>query len=346
MNKPLLVTALALLVGIQTVLSAAPTIRRVNNNPGVTGVNVYASVQDAHDAALDDDIIIVEPSTVGYGTLNCTKRLKIFGNGYFLSDNPELNVNPSPSSISYVYFHPGSDSSEIAGISASYIQVYGANKVRIKRNNASSIDVFGYTQNTYIATNVDETEISQNYASSISINTSSSYGVISNTMVSNNIVYYNITATDQFKISNLIVRNNTILYGSVNVSNAVFENNIYLPTTALTTYNTTVSYNVGSGTLPAGTGNQSNVVMTNEFLVATNASVPAGVSADERWKVVDGSVLKTAGNGGIEVGAYGDVNPYVTSGISARPTILNMVNSGSGSGASPLDVTITIKSNN
>jgi len=345
MNKPLLVAALAILL-FHVDPGFSQTIRRVNNNPGITGVNIYTTIQDAHDAAAADDIIIVEPSTVSYGNLTATKRLKYFGNGYFLDVNTELNVNPSPSTLGYIYLHPGSDSSEFSGLTTSSITVYGVSKLKFRRNNLGYLDVYGYTSG-YVASNVNGIEVIQNYASNISLNSSSSYGSISNTIISNNIIYYNLYATDQFKITNLIVRNNTFTNGSINIANAVFENNIYLPNYALTTYNTTVSYNVATGTLPAGTGNQSNVTMTNEFLVAsTEYYPPAGVSNDERWKVNDGSILKTAGNGGIEVGAYGDANPYIISGIPARPTILKMVNSGSGSGAAPLDVTISIKSNN
>lgn len=33
-------------------IAHAQTIRRVNNNPGVTGTNIYSTLQAAHDAAL------------------------------------------------------------------------------------------------------------------------------------------------------------------------------------------------------------------------------------------------------------------------------------------------------
>jgi hypothetical protein len=71
----------------------AQTIRRVNNNPGVTGVNVYSSAQAAHDAAAANDIIIIEPSATSYGSLTLTKPLKIYGNGYYLGQNQELKAD-------------------------------------------------------------------------------------------------------------------------------------------------------------------------------------------------------------------------------------------------------------
>ena len=52
----------------------AQTIRRCNNNPGVTGVNMYTTIQAAHDAAVAGDIIYVEPSNANYGALTCTNN--------------------------------------------------------------------------------------------------------------------------------------------------------------------------------------------------------------------------------------------------------------------------------
>ena len=69
----------------------AQTIRRVNNNAGVTGVNVYTTAQAAHDAAVANDILMIEPSVTTYENLILTKPLKIYGNGYFLST---IIVNP------------------------------------------------------------------------------------------------------------------------------------------------------------------------------------------------------------------------------------------------------------
>ena len=45
----------------------AKTIRRCNN----TGVNVYATIQAAHDAAVAGDIIYVKPSNVSCASLAC-----------------------------------------------------------------------------------------------------------------------------------------------------------------------------------------------------------------------------------------------------------------------------------
>jgi hypothetical protein len=71
----------------------AQTIRRVNNSPNITGVNIYATLQAAHDAAVNDDIIYVEPSLASYANLTCVKRLTIIGNGWADSYG---NITPNP----------------------------------------------------------------------------------------------------------------------------------------------------------------------------------------------------------------------------------------------------------
>src|SRR5687768_10183616 len=101
--------AVLLLLFVICSFSAAQTqtIRRVNNNPGVTGVNVYSSAQAAHDAAAANDILLIEPSETLYGTLKVTKPLKIYGNGYYLDVNDELRADDRRSYVS-IEFNSGS----------------------------------------------------------------------------------------------------------------------------------------------------------------------------------------------------------------------------------------------
>lgn len=48
--------------------SFAQTIRRVTKDINITGVNIYSTVQAAHDAAVAGDIIYLEPISAGnYG---------------------------------------------------------------------------------------------------------------------------------------------------------------------------------------------------------------------------------------------------------------------------------------
>src|SRR5262245_29669911 len=107
-----------LLVGALFNGALAQTIRRVNNNIGVSGTNVYSTFAAAHTAAAANDIILIEPSVTSYGDITLTKPLKIYGNGYLLTTNTELKADQRNSTLGVVEFNTGSDGSEIYGITS------------------------------------------------------------------------------------------------------------------------------------------------------------------------------------------------------------------------------------
>jgi hypothetical protein len=94
----------------------AQTIRRVNASPGVSGVNIYNSIQAAHDAAVAGDTIYIEPTGINSGILDCSKRLIIVGNGYFLALNSETPENKTPSLVERINFLAGSENSTVTGL--------------------------------------------------------------------------------------------------------------------------------------------------------------------------------------------------------------------------------------
>lgn len=324
----------------------AQTIRRVNNNVGITGVNIYTTAQAAHDAASANDILIIEPSSTNYGDLTLTKPLKIYGNGYFLNVNTELKADQRSSLLGNVYFNTGSSGSLLTGIeSTSSINIRGVSNVTITRIKGTNITIHNTNVANASPSNVSNIIISNNYlTSSISEHGTTGY-TISNVSVFNNILNY-VAAGDDPIVQSWIVRNNTIRSQSATASgralvNSVFENNLLLNGTPIF-FNVTTSYNVSAtSSFSGGVGNQNNVSVTTEFIDAGS-----GISDDEKFQIKAGSPLKTAGSSGTEVGAYGGATPYVVSGIPAIPSIVNMVNTGTGSNSVPLQVTISVKSNN
>jgi hypothetical protein len=130
----------------------------------------------------------------------------------------------------------------------------------------------------------------------------------------------------------------------ITLFNSVFENNFLAVSKNVSFSNVTYSYNVSvGGTFSGGIGNVNNYdIVTNSELTGSGT----GLSADEAYIIKAGSSLKTLGNGGTEVGAYGGSTPYIVSGIPPIPSIVNMINSGTGDNSNPLKVTISVKSNN
>ncbi len=325
----------------------AQTVRRVNNNIGISGTNVYSTAQAAHDAAVANDIIIIDPSTTSYGSLTLSKPLKIYGNGYFLTINTELKADQRNSTLGVIEFNTGSGGSEMYGITASNVYIFGVSNITLSRNNVTG-DVSIYNQNKVATTytNVSNVFISRNYLSFLRAGTASGY-TSSNVLVNNNILGYICCMADP-RDQNWVIRNNTFTTSAANTAtivNSVFENNLMYAGGAFTSFiNVTYSYNVSkTATFSGGTANVNNYdwVTNSEF-----SGAGTGISDDETYQIKAGSALKTLGSSSSEVGAYGGSTPYIVSGIPAIPSITSMVNTGTGDATTPIKVTISVKSNN
>lgn len=319
----------------------AQTTRRVNNNTGisVSGTNVYSTFAAAHTAAAANDIIIIEPSSISYGDITITKPLKIYGNGYYLNSTQKADTRTSI--LGTVDFNTGSGGSEMYGMVANIVLIYGVSNITVSRNNING--AYLYTQNKANTTNTNVTNILINRNTMNPITASPTAGfTISNVLVNNNNMG-NVGASSDPGIQSWVVRNNT--FGSSTSSlalvNSVLENNFFVAGgTAPSLTNVTSSYNISTGSsFPAGIGNESNydIVTDPPWLGSAN---------DAAYQIKPGDPLKTKGSGGIEVGAYGGTTPYIVSGIPAIPSITSFVNTATGDATNPVKVTISVKSNN
>lgn len=337
----------------------AQTIRRVNNNPDVTGVNVYTTAQAAHDAAVANDILIIEPSVNTYGNLTLTKPLKIYGNGYFLNVNTELKADQRSSILGTVVLATGSSGSSFYGISSGVFNnqvggtAYNVTNITIERCNVSSINLTTPYSNGQGTASLSNFTIRGNYVGTISFNPISP-AMISNVFVSNNIITFSLNngGSGAQYTSNISVLNNTFYFagGSVylTLGNSAFENNLLAYQNpnglvlTLSFVNVSTSYNASYGShFEAINGNLNNYDVAASFV-----GTGSGLSDDERVQIKSGSSLKTAGSAGTEIGAYGGTTPYVVSGIPAIPSITGFNNTATGSNSVPLQVIISVKSNN
>jgi hypothetical protein len=363
-------TFLILLLAIS---ASAQTIRRVNNNPGITGTNIFTTIQAAHDAAVNGDIIYVEPSNVSAGTLTCTKNLRIFGNGYFLNFNIQLQNDVRTSRVSDITLNTGSDGTVISGLDVAgngIIQGFGVSNITVSRNRCRSIDFWAIRPgNTSIS--FSNITIIQNYIEGCPTTNCGAPGALfvqgvvetssyfaSNILVSNNfigrdwdpaIVIYNT-------VTGIAIKNN-VIDGIVLVANGSFENNFIIgglgtfgqtvgPAPAFVlnyASNVVLQNNAGNGNkFPSGypSSNLNNINPGDHFDVLN------GASPDANLRLRSTSILKTAGAGGGEIGIYGGDFPYVISGIPAIPSFSTFNTSAVGSNTTPLSVTISTKSNN
>ncbi|MBX2896893.1 MAG: hypothetical protein KF763_15710 [Cyclobacteriaceae bacterium] len=324
-----------------TATTFAQTIRRVNNTGIPLGANMYATLQAAHNAAVNDDIIYVEGSGAFYAGATITKRLTIIGPGYLLAENYPNFADVRPAEFTFVTnaitFNAGSEGSIVTGCSGF------VNDLNININ-VSNITV---TRNRSIKVNINSDNtpltgivISKNYELRVSqFNSQVSISMI----VSNNYVI-NIALSDNFSG----IFSNNIINGNLNLRNFSLLNNIFFADNGspLLT-NCTFSNNIDARALvnanAFGTtnGNMANVDKANLFVGVT------GNSTDGQWKLKAGSPAIGAGLGGIDCGIFGGLDSYALSGIVATdyPTITSFTTSGVGNSTTPLTVKISTKSN-
>jgi hypothetical protein len=344
--KTLLTLCLSIILLTSTL---AQTVRRVNNNPGITGTNVYATFAAAHDAATVNDVIIIEPSSNTYGLISLTKPLRLYGNGYYLESNPELKADKRNSEVAGINFNAGSSGSEIYGLTVlgtfNSIDLGGVSNIII--SNTSVTDIwFGYDGgniNTGPNSNIIITKSmiigSINFSAPASQASSNT-----NVLISNNIVG-SISRMASVRDQNITIKNNTFtVNAATTIVNSTLENNFYFAGSALTFTNVTANFNVSTGaTFNGGSGNVNNYdYSVNAELVGAGT----GISADKAYQVKAGKPLKTIGSGGIEVGAYGGLTPYIIGGIPAIPSISTISSTDAGDATTPIKVTISVKSNN
>ncbi len=338
----------------------AQTIRRCNNNPGVTGVNIYTTLQAAHNAAAAGDIIYVEPSSLSYGPLNSTKRLTIIGNGYYLDKNANTSFDTRSSLAGVLVFDNGSANSIISGLSNTDIYVNDIN-VTITRCNNISV-AFGESTNLIAGVKsrgnsgtVSRCIVGRIYGNYSQVS-SAQYGY--NTIVINNIGYNTGGNAIISSLTNSTISNNTFYLSSYsrldNLYNCSVSNNIF----DARNLSGTIQFvnGVGSGNtisnniclelqaLPSGNGNVNFGNSATTFLVNNPWSTWTG--EDAKFQLAAGSPAIGIGTGGTNAGAFGGANPYILSGLPAYPVITNFTTSGVGNTSTPLQVNVTVRGNN
>ncbi len=360
MKKISLFISLILLLSIA---SWAQTIRRINNNPGVSGVNVYSTPQAAHDAAVAGDILYLEPSTTLYPILTVTKTLKIYGPGFYLDKAVNGPQNTTSAVIGGINFNNGSANSILSGvelnttinirdinititrcltksITHTYMQVAA---VYYKGNNSTIIGNF--VQGTVTGSNSSNPDFQAGYNCLVSNNIIYGYvQTMTNTLINNNVLPYHIYTTNLLSnlfscvITNNIIDARTVVTNPINIINGTSStgnsasNNIVLGQNAV----------LGVGT--SGSNNISNANANTTFLIAnpwTNYT-----TIDNDFKLAPGSPAIGVGAGGIDAGAFGGNSPYIPSGMPAIPIITSFTGTAIGNSTTPLSITVGARSNN
>jgi hypothetical protein len=308
---------------------------RVNNNPDIDAD--YTNLQDANDNASNDDTIYVESSVTAYPSANITKSVTIIGPGFFLDENPNTQANTFEAELSSISFETGSDGSIIIGCKINSNVSINVDNITVKKCNAYSI---------YLYNSINNILILQNYIRS-SISTLSG-GLITNSVISNNIVKQNIDlspGSGSVQISNNVIIGTGSSFNLIDCYNSTIQNNIivYEAGQIYTNTGNSINNNILAIDGTNANGNQYNIDMS---LVFEDFNGSLGFSTDGRWQLKAGSPAIGAGIGDVDCGAFGGTIPYVLSGLPDLPHIYEATIPATADSEAGLSVTVKVKSGN
>ncbi len=325
---------------------------RVNNSGG--GAD-FTCIIDAIDAALPGDTIYVEGTPVHYEGFTLDTPLVIIGPGYFITDNPETQANPSSAVVGRSTINPGAEGTIIMGMyfyttvssNQGVLLTINTNDVLLKRNRFQT-----NVQHTYhafsnhcirISNGISGISLIQNFITRTSTGQGNSIvidGNCSGIIITNNYIYAaGGQAITMNTTSSAQIINNVIDAG-ITVRNSVLYNNIMI-TGSLTQSDCVLSNNIGNAEqFPSG-NNLQNIDMTDVF----DLDNP---SRDAKYILVDNPENPAIGYGvtGEDCGMFGGLDPYRLSGIPPVPAVTFFFGSPTGSNTGGLPLNLKIQSNN
>jgi len=318
-TRLIIVGALFLLLSI----SASAKIWRVNNNSGINAD--FTTAQEAHDGASFGDTLFFEGSPDSYGNLVMTKKLVIIGPGYHLILNENTQVSKASARITKIDINDGAQHSIIMGMD---FYAHG-----------------GYQHDTSINTDsVTITRCKLNQINFVSASRTSAVGVvISQCFIALGGINYGYSSGNT-TISNVIIVNNIIDgHGHISIKGKghLIANNYISETVKVE--GSKISSNIIKGEIFE---NETNALSYNRANVGNSVAsyfTQNSESPDGYFMLAENSPAKGAGEGGIDCGPYGGVNPYVLSGIPKGPHIYDAVIGSSATIEDGLKISIKIK---
>ena len=313
---------------MQTIGAMAQKIVSVSQFPAMKPD--YSDIQAAIDAVEAGTKIYVYNGVYNGFTVN--KQLTIIGPGYFLEENPQNHAQAMSVLIK-------GDANIILNSSANGSVVQGLNiKTKVNIENTSNITLKNCLINSdypaqylnIVVTGSSDIYIKGNYISQglynthcIDVSTSNNVNILNN-YISQSYNYCAVSIQNQF--SSYLSHN--VIYGPIQCENTIISNNIWRGRARSPDYgyygvyldnsfsNCTTRNNISidNTTFGLSGGNKYVEDFSTVFLS------PSG-SSDGQWQLKEGSPAKGAGEGGIDCGMYGGVEPYKLSGISDIPVI-------------------------
>lgn len=309
------------------------TIITVDNN--MPSIGDFTTLQAAHDAAVDNDTLLLFPSLVTYQAITISKPISIIGNGYYYPFEAQIQWTKINGAITILSDANGTSIQSLEIIGS--LDIYASNVI-INRNKVEKIRISS-GNNILILNNY----ITGGNFNSVEFNDQTNFSLISNIIISQ---YSGRSclrkSTETINNVNITAINNLFVHSDEPSTGA----SIYIELTANSFINNTIqgaaygitnsSYNICSGNqLPSTNNNQLNVDMNTVFLDYSTGD----------YHLKPGSPAVGNGLNGVDIGPYGGDTPFIDNGLPQLPTIYFLNVPFTGSQQTGLPITIKAKSN-
>jgi len=317
---------------------------RINNQLTASKAQrIFNQIQDAVDDfdVKNGDTLYVEGSPNRYESCSINKRLVIIGTGYFLGENPGIQIGDAYASVFSMDLASGSEGSIIYGLA--FDSTNGGLRTVVDNILVQNCYINSFRRFLNVSADVKNVEIRGCYINSFNLSNVNGH---TDLIFKNNIVSHgSLSDAGRLNISFTEFSNNTIHLerdGSFSVRANVFRNNILITEQAISVnLQVTVNeFNLSTFGL-LGTENNNRNLDPGEMVV--DPTFETG-SPDGRYRIKEGSPYKNAGKDGVEPGAFGGPSPYRLSGTPPIPNITELETTGVGTQADGLPVTIKVRS--
>ncbi len=289
----------------------------VDNN--IPSTSQYTTLQAAHDAASNGDIIQVMPSNGAYSGITITKRIEIIGVGWNPEGQDTYTIKRT-NILDLFTFSTGSAGSRLIGFGGVFYLLIQQDNITVKNCNLSFV-VIGSNNTTAYNTLLINNLIYSVYCPPLRLYCNNGYNSsVSLQMYNCMVIYAGAFIWNEYNqnygvylSSNYVFINNTILYayegmGSFtwddrgDYTNATLMNNIV---TANLVSSPNFTYNV--------TGNSAIYCISSDYY-----TLPGSAAIDAGNPNIAFNDLDVSRN---DCGAYGGPTPFVDGGIPGYPSI-------------------------
>lgn len=313
--------------------TAIATVITVDNN--IPSIGQYTSIQAAHDAAVNGDIIQVFPSNIAYGGFNVTKDIDIIGCGFYASGVLGTSLI---STNDYVHFSSGSSGSKIEGFAGFFLVKFNDYCTNIIIDNCQLRWISAYEGDNYIIRNCCITGTGSwdsEHMGSVSCLVVTRPQSSSMNYIINNVLMHTGTSSQKavfyFLNSNYHLYNNIVLTGDgccfawSPESNPYIYNNIlnckysvnstpqyYYPVSPNIAFNICNHSYINNNYSNLPSIDLASIYDADYHLLPNSPAIDAG-NPDPMFNDLDGTRN--------DCGAYGGPTPFVDGGIPGLPSI-------------------------